>query len=147
MRHDWTCNCRKKEFCPMNGECLNLCLVYKAEVKTQNNRHVYFGASEGEFKTHYNNHTKLFRLKKYAGKTELSKFIWGLKEKGSNYTISWNVAAKAFPYKCGTRQCDLCLTEKTCIVHANPKGLLNKGTELILKCRHRNTHSLANVKR
>ena len=51
---------------------------------TCNSTHVYFGASQVEFKTRYNNHTKSFRLKKYAGETELSKFIWGLKEKGSD---------------------------------------------------------------
>ena len=145
--NDRTCNCRKKESCPLDGECLKSCVVYKAEVKVQGDTHVYYGASEGEFKTRYNNHTKSFRLKKYESETELSKFIWSLKEMGSHYTISWSIAAKAFPYTCGTRRCDLCLTEKTCIIRANPLGLLNKRTELISKCRHRNKYLLANIKR
>ena len=140
------CNCRNKQTCPLNGECLTSCIVYKAEVKTTDNAHVYYGASEGEFKTRFNNHTKSFRLKKYANETELSKLVWKMKENGTDYTITWSVAAKAFPYKCGTRRCDLCLTEKTCIIRANIKGLLNKRTELISKCRHRNKYSLANVK-
>ena len=32
----------------------------------------------------------------------------------------------ASPYKCGTRKCDLCLTEKMIIARSDPKKLLNK---------------------
>ena len=37
-----------------------------------------------------------------------------------------------------TRKCDLCLTEKMIIARSDPKKLLNKRTELVSKCRHRN---------
>ena len=142
-----SCNCRNKTNCPMNGKCLSSCIVYKAEVKTETSTHTYFGTSEGEFKTRYNNHSKSFRLRKYANETELSKLVWSLKDNGVEFTIDWAVAAKALPYKGGTRRCDLCLTEKTCIIRANHKGLMNKRTELISKCRHRNKFSLAKAKR
>ena len=45
------CNCRSKPSCPLNGKCLTQCLVYKAESTTSNNSFVYYGTSEGEFKT------------------------------------------------------------------------------------------------
>ena len=52
------CNCRSKRNFPLNGECLTQCLVYKATFTTSNNSFVYYGTSEGDFKTRYNKHTK-----------------------------------------------------------------------------------------
>ena len=140
------CNCRVKENCPMNGECLVKHIVYKAIVSDGNQKSTYYGTSESEFKTRYNNHTKSFRHKKHKNDTELSKLIWKLKENGTPYALAWSVAARASPYRCGSRRCDLCLTEKMIIVWAEPKGLLNKRTELISKCRHRNKYTLNNLK-
>ena len=54
-----TCNCKSKANCPLNGECLTWCLVYKAMSTTSNNILVYYGTSEWVFKTQYNNHTNL----------------------------------------------------------------------------------------
>ena len=42
---------------------------------------------------------------------------------------------------------NLCLTEKVFIIRANTKGLLNKRTELLSKCRHRNKYVVGNLKR
>ena len=44
-------NCRSKRNCPLNGECVTQCLVYKATSATSNNSFVYYRTSEGEFKT------------------------------------------------------------------------------------------------
>ena len=55
------CNCRSKPNCPLNGECLTQCLVYKATSTTSSNSFVYYGTSEGEFKSRYKNHSKSFR--------------------------------------------------------------------------------------
>ena len=52
----------------------------------------------------------------------------------------------ATPNKCGTRHCDLCLTEKYVIACADQKHLLNKRTEIISKCRYRNKCLIKNVK-
>ena len=44
--------------------------------------------------------------------------------------------------------CQLCLTEKLWIIKfLNNKDLLNKKSELIIKCRHLNKFLLANVKK
>ena len=141
-----SCNCRSKPNCPMNGECLTKCIVYKASIKTSENTSVYYGASEGEFKTRFNNHTKSFKHSKYRNGTELSKLIWKLKEEATSFEISWEIESKAFPYKCGTRRCDLCLAEKVCIIRTEPKGLINKRTELLSRCHHRNKYIIANIK-
>ena len=83
-------------------------------------------------------HTKSFRHQKHRNETELSKLIWRLKDENKDYTLSWSIAKRSSPYRLGSKRCDLCLTEKVAIIRANPKGLLNKRTELISKCRHRN---------
>ena len=139
------CNCRNKNNCPLNGDCQEKCLVYKATVTTENDSHVYYGQCEGEFKARYNNHTKSFRHRKYENETELSKHVWLLKDSNKSYKVVWCIVARAPPYKSGSGRCALCLTEKSVIVRANPKGLLNKRTELISKCRHRNKYLLCNI--
>ena len=42
--------------------------------------------------------------------------------------------------------CDLCLTEKYVIAHADQEYLLNKRAEIISKCCHRNKYLIKNVK-
>ena len=54
--------------------------------------------------------------------------------------------SKAIPYKCRSRNYDLCLAEKVAIARYKGDGLLNKRTELLSKCRHRNKFIIANVK-
>ena len=105
----------------------------------------YYGLCEGEFKFRYNNHTKSFRHQKHHNETELSKLIWRLKDENKDYTLSWSITKRSSPYRLGSKRCDLCLTEKVAIIRANPKGLLNKRTELISKCRHRNKFLLKSL--
>ena len=54
--------------------------------------------------------------------------------------------SKAIPYKFGSRNYDLCLYEKVAIARYKGDGLLNKRTELLSKCRHRNKFIITNVK-
>ena len=55
------CNCRSKPNCPLNGECLTQCLVYKTKSKSSKTSLVYYRTSEEKFKTGYNKHKKLLR--------------------------------------------------------------------------------------
>ena len=73
-----SCNCRNKDNCPLAGSCLKTCIVYTADVIKQNKTPVYYGASDGEFKYQYNNHTNSFQNEDYENKTVLSKHIWQL---------------------------------------------------------------------
>ena len=83
------CNCRNRNDCPLNGNCLKKCFVYKAEVTTDQSLKIYFGASEGEFKSRYNNHTLSFRNEHHANDTELSNHLWELKT-----TTGWRKTLK-----------------------------------------------------
>ena len=49
---------------------------------------------------------------------QLSKYIWQLKDESKSCNIRWSIFMYATPYKCGTRRCDLCLTEKYVIARA-----------------------------
>ena len=140
------CNFRIKESCALNGKCIHQCMVYKAEVSTNTTYKEYYGASEGEFKSRYNNHTQSFRNISHINDTELSKYLWTLKANGTDYHLKWSIKLYASRYKCGSRRCDLCLAEKIIIVLAYPKVLLSKRTELISKFRHRSKFILNNVK-
>ena len=46
-----TCNCRNKQECPLEGECLVSDVVYQATVKTQNAQEMYIGLTSNYFKT------------------------------------------------------------------------------------------------
>ena len=140
------CNCRTKDNCPLDGKFSSECIVYEATVLSTKQTKVYFGTAEGSFKSRYNNHTKSFRLRGYEHETELSKHIWSLKDSNIEFSIKWRIKSKAIPYKCGSRNCDLCLAEKVAIACYKGDGLLNKRTKLLSKCRHRNKFIIANVK-
>ena len=133
-----TCNCRKKEECPMEGNCLASCLVYKAEVKTSDDKKVYYGSCSGSFKERFSNHKTSFSNKNYKEATKLSKYIWELKSKKKQYEIAWSIVRKCAPYRPSSKRCDLCLTEKLVIIQARDEGLLNKRSEIANKCRHSN---------
>ena len=80
-------NCKIKEGCPLNGKCLDQCMVYKAEVSTNITYKEYYGASEGGFKSRYNNQMKSFRNISHINDTELSKYLWTLKKNGTDYHL------------------------------------------------------------
>ena len=48
-------------------------------------------------------------------------------------------------YQPSTRKCNLCNVEKTLILYSTDTNLLNKRSELLNKCRHRNKHLLEAV--
>ena len=122
------CSCRQKSNCPLTEKCLSECLVYHAQVSGSdiNQTKSYSGTCEKNFKERYNNHTTSFRNKSKDKSTELSKYIWELKNSSINNDLKWSIACKAHPYTGGTRKCDLCLTEKLAIMKADAESLLKK---------------------
>ena len=139
------CNCRNPANCPLDGKCLTKNIVYKTVVSAITDSHTYCGSSE-DFKFRYNNHTKAFCHQHYNNDTELSKHIRDLKNAGIHYSINWSISTYASTYRCGARRCDLCITEKYIIARVNEKNLLNKRTEIISKCWHKNKFILKNIK-
>ena len=117
-------------------------MVYEAKFSKKKNFKLYYGTCGGEFKSRLYNRMKSFR----DNETELSKYICQLKDESENYNIRWKIFMSTSLYKCGTRRCDLCLTEKYVIARADQEHLRNKRTAIISKCHHRNKYLIKNVK-
>ena len=142
-----TCNCRSSETCPLNGQCLTPSVVYKATVTSPAKPvRYYLGLSEPPFKERFYKHNFTFRRPAERGATALSAYIWSLKDEDAPYSITWSIHAKAYPYKCGQKRCDLCLTEKLAILRADPETSLNKRSEIATTCRHRPKYKYVNVR-
>ena len=74
-------------------------------------------------------------------------YMWKLKSEGiNNPQITWKILRKAHRYQCGSRRCDLCLTEKVEIALADQNPLLNKRAEIVAVCRHRRKFRYDSVK-
>ena len=129
---------------PASRKNLSECLVYHAQVDRSdiNQAKNYYGTCEKNSKERYNNHTASFRNKITETSTELSRYIWELKNGSVNYDLKWSIACKAHSYTGGTRECGLCLTEKLAIMKADPKSLHNTREEFVSKCRHMNKFTL-----
>ena len=82
------CEWRKTDTCPIDRSYLRQCFIYNAEIHVENDNKIYYGAVEGEFKFRYNNHRKSFRNRYYEHDTELSKYIWKLKDLGTSLKYS-----------------------------------------------------------
>ena len=134
---DETCNCRRKQDCPLPGKCTINNVIYEAIVKTTNETKHYIGLTSNMFKTRYTAHKASFSNPNKKNSTELSKHIWQLKAKGTPYDISWKIIKRADPYSPKSHRCNLCLWEKYFITTADKSKLLNSRSELISTCRHR----------
>ena len=136
------CNCRKKQECPIPDNCLQKSVVYKAVVKGGPTDMIYYGLTEDTFKTRWNAHKSSFKHEKQKSKTKLSNYVWKLKGENKPHEVEWSIKARAFPYKSGSKHCDLCLVEKTTIALADQKFALNSRSEIMSKCRHKNKYCL-----
>ena len=140
------CNCRIKEDCPLNNNCLTTNIVYNAKVTTNEDTtgKNYIGVTEGTFKQRFTQHKLSFKNKKYSNSTELSKYIWQLKDNETDYRVQWTIITAAQPYNNISKRCDLCTSEKLYIINGHNNNPLNKRSELISKCRHENKYYLMN---
>ena len=141
-----TCNCRQKNTCPLNGNCLQSSLIYQATVTRKDNSTTvtYIGLTENDFKTRCRNHSASFRQTKLWNSTELSKHIWTLKENNINHYNSWRILSSRSPYNSANKRCNLCLKEKLLIIRRPELSSLNKRNELVSSCCHRNKTLLRN---
>ena len=132
------CNCRSKKTCPLDGKCLEKCIVYQATVKeTKTDKtESYIGLTADSFKTRYGNHLKSFNHKKYHTDTELSKHVWKLKEKCIEFNISWKIIDRGKSFDSVSRTCNLCTTEKLYLLRNPELCSLNTNNELGSYCRH-----------
>ena len=139
-----SCNYRKNNACPVEGHCFDKGVIYEATVKSETETKKYVGLTEGTFKRRLYGHRQSFNNNSLKNSTELSKYIWHLKEKNEEYDLSWDIIDKATPYNGSSNKCSLCILEKYHILMRN--DLLNSRNELVSKCRHRRSHLIGSVK-
>ena len=139
-KKDYGCNCRKKKHCPLDNKYLMPNIIYEAQISNNTNdeHKKYVGAAETSFKERFSNHTRDFKQKKYTKYTELSKYIWNLKNQGIIPIVKWRIVKKVNS-KVSPNYCKLSLSEKLLIIKfLGTYNLLNKRFELVSKCRHQN---------
>ena len=124
-------------------------IIYCDDVSNEanNDQQFYFGLAETTFKGCYNNHKWDVKHIKSHYNTELTKYIWNLKNNSIKYNIQWKVVDEVYGNANSTK-CKLCLTEELWIInHVNDSNILNKKSELINECRHLNKFLLKLVKK
>ena len=91
-------NCRSKESCPLQNKSLTSKIVYRADVKnvTNDEKKFYLGVTETPFKERFGNHTRDYKHPKYRNSTELSKYIWELKDANISPVTEWSVLQKCY---------------------------------------------------
>ena len=133
-----SCNCRRKNECPLDGQCMTKDVIYDAVVKVDGEKNKrYIGSTGNDFKSRYYGHTRSFRDESGKNSTELSKYIWKVKGKGKQYQIKWNILERNYGFD-GTLQkmCRTCNREKIHIANADRDTTLNTRSELVSMCRH-----------
>ncbi len=151
---DESCNCRNKNKCPLKGgNCRTESVIYEAAVNTNNETKTYIGLTANQIKKRISTHNTTINCNpenknynQYVNSTELSKLIHTLKQNGSNYNLSWKILEKVSKPKQGKNTCRLCLKEALKILQAN-SNCINKRSELMGSCRHRNKFLLINWKK
>ena len=142
-----TCNCHDTDNCPLNGNCLQQAVVYRADVTPEQGEPMYYvGLTEPPFKGRWADHKSSFRNVQYKSKSKLSAFVWDLREKNINSVINWSlVLRKCATYRAGGEQCNFCFWEKYYIIKGD-YHMINQKDELMGKCRHRDKFLLKNYK-
>ena len=92
-----TRNCRNKPECPLQGNCMQENVVYQATVATETTMESYAGLASN-FKERYRNHQTSFRHSNKRNETELSKYIWDLKDQKKSFRVKWRVLKTCHPY-------------------------------------------------
>ena len=90
--NSYGCNWGVKESCPLQNQCLTRKVIYRADIENDKNPDTkfYFGLTATSFKERFRNHTRDFTHKQYIKSTELSKYIWDLKEAGITPIVKWS---------------------------------------------------------
>ena len=104
------------------------------------------GLTDTEFKSRFRNHKQSFKKQMYTTQTQLSKYVWELKQKNIQHHITWKIIDKAHPDSPITKRCNLCVLEKYYILRHRDKATFNKRSELASSCRHALKFLLKNVR-
>ena len=140
-----TCNCINTSQCPLQQRCLSNNTLYQANITPlgeNSGTKVCYGICETTFKLRYANHKKSFSHRNRKSDTELSNEFWRIKDNKHNTNITWEILGRHQAYNTSSKRCSLCLNEKLKIVLHRDNNMLNRRTEILNKCRHKNKYAL-----
>ena len=103
---------------------------------------VYHGICETTFKLRYANHKKSFNHRNRKSVTELSNEFGKIKDNKRSANITWEILGRHQAYSASSKRYSLCLNEKLKIALHRNNNMLNRRTEILNKCRHKNKCSL-----
>ena len=98
LNKDNMCNCRNKQECPLPGKCQSSNIIYQAKVSTEDSEETYIGLTATTFKKRFSNHKQSFNDRNKRFNTQLSKYVWELKDQEKDFIISWKIITKAMTY-------------------------------------------------
>ena len=133
-----TCNCRKKNECPVGNNCLQEGVVYQATIERGDQKtDTYIGLTSTPFKDRWRNHKSNFKTRNPKNSTCLSKYIWNLQDQNIEHTVSWKIVSKAKPFNHVTGVCHLCIREKYFIIFKPEMATINDRNEIAGPCLHK----------
>ena len=134
---------------PTKPKLLASCRVYEGTITSDIPNYEekkYFGLCAPTFIKRFGCHKSDFQNEKHKHSTTLSTEYWNVKEQNGRPKVTWRIVRNARPFSVKSGNCNLCVNEKYKIANYNGNDLLNKRTEVIAKCRHKNKFELARFK-
>ena len=123
-------------------------ILYQATIKCSDSTFKekrYKEICETTFTKRYANLKKSFNLIKSKNGTILPIEYWNLKQNQQTPKLTWEIKGQYKAYNPTLKKCNLCLNEKLAIIDDPDKNLLNKRSEVISQCRHRNKFKLVKL--
>ena len=129
--------------CPVQGQCKASGVVCQATVTElpSGKKETYTGVTGRAFKDRLYEHWTDANTEKERANTALSTHIWSLKDKNSDYEVTWKLKYRGADYNPLTKKCRICLKEKYFIMHDRGGSTLNKRSEVFHTCPHKRGNS------
>ena len=89
----FSCNFKVRNDCSLQHKCLTPVIAFQATTsnKKDDGKEIYYGTYETAVKEQYRNHTNSFRHEKKRNETELSNYIWALKNNKIVPSVKWTI--------------------------------------------------------
>ena len=140
-----TCNCITIPQCPLQQKCLSNNILYQTNITPigeNSETEVCYGICRTTFKLRYAYHKKSFNHRHRKSDTELSNEFWKIKNNKRSANMSWDILGRQLAYNTSSKRYSLCLDEKLKTALHRNNNMLNRRTEILSNCRHKNKYAL-----
>ena len=116
-------------------------ILYQANITSfgeNSETKVYYGICKTTFKLRNANYKKSFNHRNHKSDIGLSNEFWRIKDNKHSANITWDILGRHQAYNTSTKRSSLRLNEKLKIALHRNNNMINKRTEILNKCRHKN---------